>query len=375
MSVGIPTVSLGAAPRLWWLILSIAVGCGRGESGSPSADAVREELQRDLTAPEAAAAAAPDWVRQMASASASSGRLGQGEWPIAAATLSDDSYADDRMEPIRRLVYRVSFIVPPLFRQRRAHLGAHPGELHVDVAATRVRARFVGPGWPVHEGSEVRLREDTPGVYVFDGEGGRWLGPGAMAAWFEGREGTRATSRIRVRRDYAPVPSDGPGALVCALLAEWTHQPRDALQGRCRGNAIPPGFRFGPWSADLTAVVPMEVPRHRLRADEVEPPDRPAAVPGRFMIAGPELERLQPQRPVEPVPATAPVLRVQNDTHARVILMVQGLPAAIVESGEVVPLVGLGPGFYRMGAIRPFGVLSLAPKLLEVPGELVIGVR
>jgi len=315
----------------------------------------------------------PAWVRAMASNDAAPGDGRSGEWVIAPATLSDDGYADARMEPIRRLVYRVSFIVPPIFRQRRAHLGAHPGELHVDVAATRLRARFVGPGWPVDDGAEVRLREDAPGVYLFDGDGGRWLGPGALAAWFEGRDGTRAHSRIRVRRDYAPVPSDGPGALICALLAEWTHQPREALQGRCRGNAIPPGFRFGPWSADLTAVLPMEVPRDRLRADGVDPPERPKTVPGRFMIAGPELERLSPQRlAASPAPGS-PTLTVRNDTHTRVIVMVQGLPAAIVDAGQRVALEGLGPGLYRLGAIRPFGVFAMSPKLLEIPGELVIG--
>src|SRR5262249_39123587 len=147
-----------------------------------------------------------------------------------------------------------------------------PGELHIDVSEDRLRARFTGAAWPIDDGSEVRLRADTPGVYLFDGSGGRPLGPGHLGSWFMGDEGAQFSRvPITLRLDPGPI-AEGPSELIGALLAEWTGQPRGELERQCGGGMVPQGFRFGAWIADLTAIVPMTLPRSVLRADAANPP-------------------------------------------------------------------------------------------------------
>lgn len=287
------------------------------------------------------------------------------------AALSDESYASDRLERVRRLVYRVSFIVPPAFRQRRRGIRPVAGELHLDVAADRLRARFVGPGWPIHDGAQIRLRADVPGVYVFDGDGGRWLGPGQMAAWFEGRASGRSRSSVRIRREFGKLDGEDPSALVCALLAEWTNQSRESLAPRCRGGSLPPGFRFGPWRAEITAVVPMELPRHVLRADEVAPPPPIAPATGAPVLAAAERAQLEPHRAVPGSPLE--MLSITNTTTGRLMVLAQGLPVAWLDAGSSLILDGLPAGIYRVGAIRPFGILHRSPKPQPVPGSLLLG--
>jgi len=309
--------------------------------------------------------------------------------------MDDDVQDSAESIDIRRLVYRVSFIVPPAFQERRTALSPPVGELHVDVSEQRLRARFVGPGWPVDEGAELRLREDVPGVYLFDGQGGRSVGAGQLASWFEGRADGRSRSRVRVNREFSArrrKQTVGPllGVRVCSLLAEWTNQDREEIERRCRRGIVPPGFRFGPWSADLTAIVPMELPRYAMRADEVDPPDPTEHVPGRSMLDALTLARLAPHRaapskqptpqdplqdPLQPARAQPAALRVHNNSVTRVVLLAQGVPIAWVDAGESFDIVGLSPGTYRVGALRPLGLLRMAPREVQVPGELKIGRR
>ena len=117
---------------------------------------------------------AGDWARHVGSAEPV--RTGPRDAPALearAAVMNDDSENSDELAGVTRLVYRVRFDIPSSFRDRPPPVVAPAGELHVDVGEARMRARFVGPGWPVQEGSEVRLRTDLPGVYLFDGHGGR----------------------------------------------------------------------------------------------------------------------------------------------------------------------------------------------------------
>ncbi|MDD9938268.1 MAG: hypothetical protein OXT09_31950 [Myxococcales bacterium] len=344
------------------------VACG------PEPTAAREPLPpAPAPIPEAA-----DWVERVRPAATPGRATGEeADGRVRAAVMDDE--VQDSADPVhvRRLVYRVSFIVPPAFRERKRPLSPPVGELHVDVSERRLRARFVGPGWPVDEGAELRLRADVPGVYLFDGEGGRSVGGGQLASWFEGRTDGRSKSRVRVRREFAArrrslEERQGPGERVCSLLAEWTNQDRTEIERRCRGGEIPPGFRFGPWSAELTAIVPMELPRYAMRADEVDPPEPIEHLPGRPMLDASALAQLSPHRvpatPLEPGPLT-----VHNRTDTRVVLLAQGVPIAWVDAGQTAAIEGLSPGRYRIGALRPLGILRMAPKLIEVPGELRIG--
>jgi hypothetical protein len=290
-----------------------------------------------------------------------------------AAVMSDEVEASDETVFAGRLVYRVGFTVPPSFRDHRAVVQAPAGELHVDVSMNRLRARLLGPGWPVDEGTEIRLRGDLPGVYLFDGRGGRSLGAGQLAAWFEGHEGLESKTGVGVRHEYGPEPERPlPGELLCALLAEWANLKRAALAYRCTAGTLPPGFRVGPWSGELTAVVPMQLPRRTLRADQGEPPPPIPARRARALLEPYAIAKLRPSRPVD-APAPAQLL-VENRTETRAILIAQGVAVGWLDAGESLGIDGFAPGYYRIGAVRPLGIMRMPPRLVRVPGALVIGV-
>jgi hypothetical protein len=315
---------------------------------------------------------ADGWGRRIAPAAAIGARDPSPALPLRAAVMSDEVEGTDELVFAGRLVYRVSFTVPPAFRDNRAVVQAPAGELHIDVSMSRLRARFVGPGWPVDDGAEVRLRADLLGGYLFDGRGGRSLGAGQVAAWFEGREGGDSHTRVAVRREYGPEPERPvPGELVCALLAEWGRQKRANLAHLCSAGLLPPGFRVGPWNGELTAIVPMELPRRTLRADEGDPPRKIAALDARVWLEPAVIGRLVPARPVdEPAPAA---LVVENRTDTRAIVLAQGVAVGWVGPGQSLRIDGFSPGFYRIGAIRPLGVLRMRPRLVRVPSTIEIG--
>jgi len=312
------------------------------------------------------------WGKRIAPAAAIGARDRTLALASRAALTSDDVEATDELVFAGRLVYRVSFTVPPAFRDHRAVVQAPAGELHVDVSMSRLRARFVGPGWPVDEGAEIRLRADLLGGYVFDGQGGRSLGAGQLASWFEGREGGDSHTSVGVRREYGPEPERPvPGELVCALLAEWGRQKRANLAHLCSAGLLPPGFRVGPWNGELTAIVPMELPRRALRADQGDPPPKIPARDARALLEPAVIARLVPSRPIdEPAPAA---LVVENRTDTRAIVLAQGVAVGWVGAGRSLRIDGFAPGFYRIGAIRPLGVLRMPPRLVRVPSTLVIG--
>lgn len=366
------------------LFASLLVAACGGDAGGGAGGAdpgALVDLELEVPVPQAPVPA--DWASAVGPAPAPGGAYGspdgaRGSAPgrlaargAAPAALADGDYDDDRAERVRRLVYRVSFVVPPAFRHARRAIRPVSGELHLDVAHDRLRATFVGPGWPIHDGAQVRLRADVPGVYVFDGDGGRWLGPGQMAMWFEGKPVGTVRSSVRIRREFGKLDADGPGVLVCALLAEWTNQPREQLEPRCRGGSLPPGFRFGPWRAEITAVVPMELPRRALRADQADPPLPIAAPTGAPVLAEAERARLEPRRGDPDAPLGQ--LWLENTSPTRLIIIAQGIPVAWLDSGRKLRLDGLMPGMYRIGAIRPFGILNQAPRSETVPGTLSFG--
>jgi hypothetical protein len=351
-------------------LVLVALGCARARRAPP------QPPPQPSTAEAAPSGAdAGDWARNVARADPApepSPVAAAPELETRPAVMPDDVEASDEPVPVARLVYRASFYVPASFRDRRVAVRAPAGELHVDVSANRLRARFVGPGWPVPEGSEVRLRSDLPGVYLFDNRGGRALGAGELAGWFEGRARKRADVLAWVLLDYAPPAAKPlPTELVCALIAEWSHQERDLLAHRCADGLVPPGFRLGPWSGELTAVLPMEMPRRALRADEVDPPTMLGAGASGLLLEPAALARLPLSRAL-PGPERASLV-IDNHTDARAIMLMQGVPVAWVEGGGRVSIDGLRPGTYSVGAIRPLGILRMPPRLLRVPGEVVMG--
>ena len=301
--------------------------------------------------------------------------------PIERAPATDTEFDSDEPIEVRRYVYRVQLNVPETLGVDRSDIAIPAAELYVDVSLDRLRARFVGPGWPVAAGSEIRVRGDSPGVYVFDAEGGRSLAPGGMAEWFEGGPTNRTGPPLVVRRDpqSARVPRDpsAPGPLVCALLAEWAGERRENVMRRCDPGA-PIGFRVGFWRGERTAEVPVEVPRRALRADEVDAPDPVAPSTSRAFLDPGALSRLprmeHPPAELDAPEGTAPAegLEFVNESEARVVVTVEGVAVGWVGSGARGTFVGMAPGLYRIAALRPLGAVVIRPRIVPRPGTTTL---
>jgi hypothetical protein len=301
---------------------------------------------------------------------------------VLAAASPDAEHANDEPVPARRYVYRVSMIVPAGLGEGGDHIALPSAELFIDASSDRLRARFTGQGWPVPAGSEVRLRRDRPGVYLFDDEGGRPLEPGLMADWFEGGRVTRRGPPMRVTRPYRPprrasreeAGEDEPlGDLVCALLAEWSAESRESVARRCERGA-PFAFRVGFWRAEQTAAVRVELPRSSLRADEEGAPELVPAQSSRAFLEPSALARITPSGPREEseiaLGSPADGIEVANESPTRVLVTVQGMAIGWVDAAARANFVGLRPGSYEVGSIRPLGGVVARSRTLDVPGLL-----
>ena len=297
---------------------------------------------------------------------------------IARAFSRDDAADGDALVSAQRCVYRVELAVPEVLGSKHASLGALSAELYVDVSEDRLRARFVGAGWPVEAGSEVRLRADRPGVYVFDRDGGRPLVAGGLAPWFEGGPTTAAGPTISVRRDPTRRGSGVPGGLLCALIAEWSGEPREAVLRRCEG-AAPLTFRVGPWRAERTADVPIQLPRRLLRADEADPPRPIGQASSRAFLEPTALTRITPLLRARgsldeaAAPETADGLEFVNDSDARVLVVVEGTAIGWVDAARRGTFRGLLPARYRVSGLSPLGVVVMRPRGVVVPGSTTLG--
>lgn len=303
--------------------------------------------------------------------------------PIERAPAPDTSFAGSGTVAARRVVYRVRIGIPGILGVPIVDLAVPAAELYVDVSVDRLRARFVGSGWPLDEGAEVRLRGDSPGAYVFDGAGGRSMEPGALAHWFEGGE-PRPGPRAYVRRDTS-VDDEGtplPGPLVCALVAEWSGVPRSSLAARC-GNAAPVAFRAGAYRAERTADVPLSLPRSALAADETGPPDPVSRSSSAPFLEADALGRLRADfrrgddRTIERTGEGGPGggLVLENHSEGRVVVVVDGVAAGYVDSLSEIEIVGLSHAVHEVGAMRPLGAVVMRPRLVEVPGRTILRAR
>jgi hypothetical protein len=66
-------------------------------------------------------------------------------------------------------------------------------------------------------------------------------------------------------------------------------------------------------------------------------------------------------------------LVVENLSPTRVLMIAQGVPLGWVDAGETLTIGGFAPGFYRIGGVRPLGILRMPPKLIRIPGEITLG--
>jgi hypothetical protein len=128
---------------------------------------------------------------------------------------------------------------------------------------------------------------------------------------------------------------------------------------------------MGPWRADRTADVAMQLPRTALRADHRDPPDRPG--PGGAPILAPSLAARVPPLFTWPNAEPGPHgLVVHNRGRARSLVVVGGAPAGWVDPGATVELEGWRAGVYQVGALRPLGGLGQRAQRVRIPGELTL---
>lgn len=300
---------------------------------------------------------------------------GSSDASVLPAFLPDEEYAREGSVPAKRLVYRVRLRVPRSLGEAPAAVPPPTAELHIDLSADRLRARFVGIGWPVPAGSEVRLRTDQSGVYVFDGEGGRPLNVGDLATWFEGGD-LRHEPTFRVQQPHLRA-QHGLGVILCHFVAEWSDTPLKSVIRRCGEGGSSPSFRVGLWRAERTAEVDIELPRAALRADEADPPTIEARDSQAFL--GPSaLVAFRPERGLPEHMSARPAevgfdgLRIRNRGRARAIITINGAPAGWANVGSTIEIVGLRPGIYSVGAMRPMGLQTSQQRNIKVPAILSI---
>lgn len=333
------------------------------ESGEPRASAPRE------LPPERSRRASPEeiWLTSEGG--------GARQYLIRPDFSTDTEFTDRDPVDARRIVYRFRTEAPAVFGRGLGTIPRTATELVLLATPDRLRARFSGPGWPVHADSEVRVRNDRPGVYVFDGTGGRPLGPGQMARWFEGGPPRRRV-RVWLRVDD-PRSAVGIGSMICRFLAEWGSASVDALTAKCAGS-VPKWIRIGPYTGDRTADVQVSVPRRKLRADHEEPPRRIAGPTSWFYHSPASYRRMTPKpRPPARIeqPESPPGLRglrVRNGGPVRMIVVLDGTPLGAVDAGAEVEFSDIAEGVFMIGGMRPLGGLAAKPRLARVPGVVVM---
>ncbi len=288
----------------------------------------------------------------------------------ASALEPDLGYDDDRRIQAHRIIYRFRAVIPSALGQARAGLQPSATELHLLVTTDRARVTFAGAGWPVEPDSELRLRRDRPGAYVFDGSGGRPIGPGQAAHWFEGGP-VKRRPRIWMRHDPAR-GEDDVGHMVCRFFAEWANSPVDAIVRSC-DDGVPRWVRVGPYRGTRTADIIVERARHALRADEVDPPPPIDAWETRYFFAPRRLAQLVPtegSRPRGGETLSPGPLEIRNGTRARMVITVAGTAIGWANRGESLTVPDLQPGWYWVGGVRPLGALGASGRLVRAPGAV-----
>lgn len=345
------------------LVLVLVAACRDPELDEPTDVYVEAPPERVLPSPESivreATEARPEDVPRQ----------------VDPAAGPDGAYTDASPQPARRIVYRFTLRFIGM-GERDPTLPLPGGELSLDVTGDRLRATFLGNGWPVPTGSQVRMRLEQSGTYVFDNTRGRPLVTGALSVWFSGGRVTEQVE-LNVRREAR---DDEPhiAAMVCRFFAELTAAPVDRMARRCAEGGMPTLLRVGPYLVDRTADVGVVVPRASLRADERDPPPRAYVAPNRPFLVPEEIAQIAPviERPerdphgAEPPPRG---LRVENRSDARVLVTVNDTPLGYLDAGAELVFDGLADGAYIVGARRPLGGRRLRPKHVLLPAHVRFG--
>lgn len=137
-------------------------------------------------------------------------------------------------------------------------------------------------------------------------------------------------------------------------------------------------FRMGPWWAERTADVPVDLPRSALRADHHDPPGPVADRGSRAFVEPALLARLEPSRrrrqnaadPDEEPPTEG--IRVRNESRSRIVVTASGVPLGWVESGATGTFGGLREGQHVIAAMRPLGHLAWRPHGVTLPATITV---
>jgi hypothetical protein len=144
---------------------------------------------------------------------------------------------------------------------------------------------------------------------------------------------------------------------------------------RCERGA-PHIFRFGFWSGEQTADVPLTLPRREMRADERAPPERPPFARSRTLLEPEAIGRLRPRGPApeadgseEEPPEGTPErgLRIHNRSLTRVIVAVDGVAVGWVDHDATGYFEELPAGLHEVGAMRPLGAVVERGRELLLP--------
>jgi hypothetical protein len=299
--------------------------------------------------------------------------LHEHRYRIVPAAIEDREHDSSDMVWARRIVYRVTVDPPALIGAAPSSTPSPRAELVADVTEDRIRGRFIGAGWPLEVESEVRIRRDLPGSYIFDHRGGRPLSAGQLRTWFIGDPEAQGTTPLRVAA-ARPEEQDGAGLLICRLVAEWAGQSPGPYITRCGAGGAPARFRVGIWNGRRTADVAVRLARSALRADHHDAPTRAVTRrDGHVYLSRRVAARILPHRGFsEDIDSDETRFEIINQESVRIIVAVEGAPLAWVQPGGSVSVEGLRPGVYRFGALRPMGSIALRYRLTSVPGELTI---
>jgi len=280
---------------------------------------------------------------------------------------------------VRRIIYRFVPIVTYVLGPGREDFAPPTGELFIDIAGSRMRARFVGTGFPVDENSEVRMRADEHGTYIFDGRGGRPVGTGQLAAWFQSGPGASGVE-LKLRQG---VPDDPHTIeLVCRLFGEWAGASIAAVRRTCAASGLPTKFKFGPYSVQRTAESIVYLPESALRSDELEPPRHLRHAEEVQFFEARALAQLVPSEEDPPELRMAPNetrqhvddgMLVENRTAARVLVTIDGIALGWLDPSRSMHVTGMPPGGYRVGAMLPLGGVASRTHAYLLPAHIVLG--
>jgi hypothetical protein len=161
------------------------------------------------------------------------------------------------------------------------------------------------------------------------------------------------------------------------LLAEWSNQPPDKLSRHCGDGGSVSRFRIGPWIAERTADVPVELKRNELRADHRDPPAPIATTAFKRVLGAGVIGRLEPryQRPEGAAKrdgGPSQGLHVDNRGRSRVLITVGGAALGWIGQGESGHFPSLNRGLYQLGAMRPFGRPAWSSKSRYLPARVVV---